>query len=105
MTRLPGRDLGQAYQSLSPEAKITGLPEFKLCLQYQRTGGEQVPGEKKELALSLVVQSAASASQINGPPAKSLKNSTTIHWHLPVTRLTQKLNLRKSYAARENSNR
>lgn len=32
MTRLPGREIGQAYESLSPEAKITVLQEFKHCL-------------------------------------------------------------------------
>jgi serine/threonine protein kinase len=36
MTRLPGRELGQVYESLSPNAKTTGLTEFKLYLSTIR---------------------------------------------------------------------
>ncbi|TVY15058.1 hypothetical protein LARI1_G007031 [Lachnellula arida] len=32
MTRLPGREIGQAYESLSPEAQRTALTELKLYL-------------------------------------------------------------------------
>ena len=85
-------------------------PELQLLLSsnftYQLFGVGKVPGATNEFALSQAVQSEASASQIiQSALAKRLKNSTTIYWHLPVTRLTQKLNLKKSYAARENFNR
>lgn len=30
MTRLPGREIGQVYNSLSPEAKTTALTELRL---------------------------------------------------------------------------
>ncbi|KAL2060158.1 hypothetical protein VTL71DRAFT_9553 [Oculimacula yallundae] len=36
MTRLPGRELGQAYKSLSSEAKATALEEFKFYLSAIR---------------------------------------------------------------------
>jgi len=36
MTRLPGRELGQVYESLSPNAKTTALTEFKLYLSTIR---------------------------------------------------------------------
>ncbi|TVY41510.1 hypothetical protein LOCC1_G006535 [Lachnellula occidentalis] len=36
MTRLPGREIGQAYESLSPKAKTTALAELKLYLSTTR---------------------------------------------------------------------
>jgi len=36
MTRLPGREIGQAYKSLSPEAQTTALTKFKLYLSTIR---------------------------------------------------------------------
>lgn len=36
MTRLPGRELGQVYESLSPKAKATALSEFKFYLSSIR---------------------------------------------------------------------
>jgi hypothetical protein len=36
MIRLPGRELGQVYESLSPKAKTTALTEFKLYLSTIR---------------------------------------------------------------------
>ena len=36
MTRLPGREIGQAYKSLNPKAKATALAELKLGLSAIR---------------------------------------------------------------------
>jgi hypothetical protein len=51
VTRLPGREFGQAYQSLSPEAQTTVLTEFKLCLSTIR-GWTSPWGEERIFSLT-----------------------------------------------------